>query len=208
MSVVTSILHTLPLPANEGTGFTPISLSISFQGSIAQSALLNFGTIPLQVTIQLPRELGGQVVPVIRHISWTEFVSNVESQSVPQFMIPFLPLPPSFNPLCEASWSVLAREVESWLVNTIRDVRAPEWAWGCNAFWMAFIAANPDFPRGSWPNWNPKISLEGKFIESWTADNLTMPADSPLSQHILDEIRRSIWDDFQLSFPFPLPPYL
>ncbi|KAG1886569.1 hypothetical protein F4604DRAFT_1917377 [Suillus subluteus] len=201
MSVVTSIIHTSPLPADEGVSFTPISLSISFQGSMAQSALLNFGTIPLQVTIQLPREFGGQVVPVIRHISWTELV---ESQSVSQRMIPFLPLPLSFNPLCEANWSVLTRQVESWLVDTIRDVRAPEWAWGCDTFWMAFIAANPDFPRGSWPNWNPKISLEGKFIESWMADNLTIPADSPLSQHILDKICTSIWDDFQLIFPFPL----
>ncbi|KAG0698124.1 hypothetical protein DFH29DRAFT_1003094 [Suillus ampliporus] len=129
MSVVTSIIHTSPLPANEGIGFTPISLSISFQGSTVQSAQSNFGTIPLQVTILLPREFGGQVVPVICHISWTELVSNFESQSVPQLMIPFLPLPPSFNPLSEASWSMLARQVESWLVDTIRDVRAPEWAW-------------------------------------------------------------------------------
>ncbi|KAG1800597.1 uncharacterized protein BJ212DRAFT_1287203, partial [Suillus subaureus] len=100
-------------------------------------------------------------------------------------------------------WSVLTRQVESWLVDTIQDVRAPEWAWGCDTFWMAFIAANPDFPWGSWPNWNPKISLEGKFIESWMVDNLTIPADSSLSQHILDEIHISIWDDFQLIFPFP-----
>ncbi|KAG2116395.1 hypothetical protein DEU56DRAFT_840241 [Suillus clintonianus] len=206
MSVINSIIHTSPLQANEGIGFTPVFLSISFQGSTAQSAQSNFGTIPLQVTILWPREFGGQAVPVIRHISWTELVSNFESQSVPQLMIPFLPLPPSFNPLSEASWSVLARQVETWLVDTIRDVRAPEWAWGCDAFWMAFIAANPDFPRGPWPNWNPKISLEGKFIESWTADNLTIPADSPLSQDILDEIRTSIWDDFQLIFT--VPPFL
>ncbi|KAG1840924.1 hypothetical protein DFJ58DRAFT_732676 [Suillus subalutaceus] len=88
MSVVNSIIHTSPLQANEGIGFTPVFLSISFQGSTAQSAQSNFGTIPLQVTILWPREFGGQAVPVIRHISWTELVSNFESQSVPQLMGP------------------------------------------------------------------------------------------------------------------------
>ncbi|KAG2132740.1 uncharacterized protein EDB93DRAFT_1309333 [Suillus bovinus] len=159
MSVVTSIIHTSPLQANEGIGFTPVFLSISFQGSTAQSAQSNFGTI---VTILWPREFGGQAVPVIRHISWTELVSNFESQSVPQLMIPFLPLPPSFNPLSEASWWKLGWLTPFGTLERLSGLGA------VTAFWMAFIAANPDFPRGPWPNWNPKISLEGKFIESWT----------------------------------------
>jgi hypothetical protein len=54
MSVVNSIIHTSPLQANEGIGFTPVFLSISFQGSTAQSAQSNFGTIVSTLLIQIP----------------------------------------------------------------------------------------------------------------------------------------------------------
>ena len=109
--------------------------------------------------------------------------------------------------MSEASWAKLAGELECWLVGTVRTVQAPEWIWGCNAFWMAFIAAHPNFPRGHWPDWNPKISLEGRFIESWM-DSLSVQTEIPFSQCIVDEIRTLIWNDFQHAFPFTLPIHL
>ncbi|KAJ8591246.1 hypothetical protein M405DRAFT_765179 [Rhizopogon salebrosus TDB-379] len=198
MSVVSSIIHATPHSKNDGFGLEPVSLSIYFEGS-AQSALHN--SIPLQVTVQLPSELEGQINPVILQ---SDQITLAELRSVPQRVLPFLPLPSTFNPLCGDSWAALAEQLECWLVNTIRDVQAPEWTWGCDAFWMAFIAAHPDFPRGSWPNWNPQITLEGKFIESWTVDSLTASTDAPFNQSILHEIRTCIWNDFQHVFPFPL----
>ena len=32
---------------------------------------------------------------------------------------------------------------------------------------MAFIAAYPSFPQGSWPSWNARIAIEGVFIQGW-----------------------------------------
>ncbi|KAG2115682.1 hypothetical protein BD769DRAFT_1391176 [Suillus cothurnatus] len=37
----------------------------------------------------------------------------------------------------------------SWLL-TLMDTVTPEWTWGRDAFWYAFVAANPDFPNGKW----------------------------------------------------------
>lgn len=86
------------------------------------------------------------------------------------------------------------------------DTSTPEWTWGRDAFWMAFVAAHPDFPRGSWPLWNSRISLEGAFIESWTLTE--DPEDAPPLITDYDTIRASIWTEFQRlaaeCFPYSL----
>jgi hypothetical protein len=79
--------------------------------------------------------------------------------------------------------------------------------WGREAFWIAFIAAHPLFPLGSWFMWDSKISLEGSFIQSWM-DRLCvdgLEADSKdvvsfpegLPPEALSIIRAELWEEFQ-----------
>ncbi|KAG2029760.1 hypothetical protein BDR03DRAFT_825306, partial [Suillus americanus] len=92
-------------------------------------------------------------------------------------------------------WVTLLYKLESWLVHIVVDTCTPEWTWGRDAFWIAFLAAYPDFPHGSWPLWNSRISLEGAFIESWTLTE--DPEDSPALITDHDTIRAVIWTEFQ-----------
>ncbi|KAG2085108.1 hypothetical protein BD769DRAFT_1374531 [Suillus cothurnatus] len=94
-------------------------------------------------------------------------------------------------------WVTLLHKLESWLVhiNIVVDTRTPEWTWGHDTFWMAFLAACPDFPHSSWPLWNSRISLEGAFIELWTPTE--DPEDSPALITNHDTIRAVIWTEFQ-----------
>ena len=39
--------------------------------------------------------------------------------------------------------------------------------WGAEAFWLAYTAAFPDFPNGTWPKWNPVIDIDGVHIQDW-----------------------------------------
>ncbi|KAL0567445.1 protein kinase, partial [Marasmius crinis-equi] len=42
-----------------------------------------------------------------------------------------------------------------------------DWEWGREAYWMAFTAAYPEFPRGEWPSWDASIGLDGPYIIEW-----------------------------------------
>lgn len=75
----------------------------------------------------------------------------------------------------------MAANIERWLILEVANIRSPDWTWGCEAFWMAFIAAYPDFPRGDWPSWNTQIAIEGPFMERWMQrsphERMYKPAD-------------------------------
>lgn len=110
--------------------------------------------------------------------------------------ITFLPLQ-SFNPLDGARWSALAQDIEDWLVTIVVDSCCKEWTWGCDLFWMAFIAANPTFPNGAWPSWNEQITLEGQFAQSWLdkmAEKAGNAQDSEMED--VDVLRKGIWEQF------------
>ncbi|KAJ8582621.1 hypothetical protein M405DRAFT_708070, partial [Rhizopogon salebrosus TDB-379] len=79
--------------------------------------------------------------------------------------IPFLPLQ-HFNYSDWATWAALSKDIEGWLAVEV-DAEMQLWTWGRDAFWLAFVVAYPLFPRGSWPKWDPRIPLEGTFIEQW-----------------------------------------
>ena len=88
-----------------------------------------------------------------------------EAQEIP---ISFLPLKQSFNHQEGQSWSKLVEVISNWLVNDVKSLKRPEWMWGTDAFWMAFVAAYPSFPSGSqWPVWDSHIALDGTFIHEW-----------------------------------------
>ncbi|KAI6017433.1 hypothetical protein EDC04DRAFT_2576781 [Pisolithus marmoratus] len=80
--------------------------------------------------------------------------------------IPFLPLECTFDPRSTHQWASLLNDIECWLINEV-DTSHPQWEWGLDAFWMAFISAFPMFPGGKWCHWDPRIPLEGQFIQGW-----------------------------------------
>lgn len=56
------------------------------------------------------------------------------------------------------------------MIDQVADSRHPQWAWGKDLFWFAYIAAYPRFPEGHWPSWDPAIPAEGAFIDRWLDD--------------------------------------
>ncbi|KAG1824628.1 uncharacterized protein BJ212DRAFT_1260875, partial [Suillus subaureus] len=71
----------------------------------------------------------------------------------PDDSIPFFPLLSMFDHCNRGNWSTLSKEIESWLVTKV-DSESPLWAWGCDAFWLAFIGGYLCFLRGRWPMWD------------------------------------------------------
>ena len=124
--------------------------------------------------------------------------------------ISFLPLPPTIDHMDSDHWAELSGTIQSWLVAFV-DTMTPEWTWGRDAFWYAFVAAYPDFPNGKWVFWDPSIPLEGQFIEEWVGGiNLAAgDADEELatpSTH--NDTLDFIWTEFSkhvaLFYPCPL----
>lgn len=69
----------------------------------------------------------------------------------------------------EEDWARLAQDIQQWLIGA-QDMLSPEARdWGRDAFWMAFIGAHPLFPGGTLPQWDPRISMEGSFMEKYVA---------------------------------------
>ena len=83
-------------------------------------------------------------------------------------MFPFLPLPSDFDPLDDKAWQTLLQKIESQLVQ-ILDSPGKWRTVMCEFFWMAYMAVHPTFPFGDWPNWDPRIPLEGNFVLYWMA---------------------------------------
>jgi hypothetical protein len=126
--------------------------------------------------------------------------------------IPFLPLPNTFDPTDSHHWALLSTQIEEWLMNEIQTPTHPQWAWGCDVFWLTFIAAYPMFPQGRWLPWNPIIPVQGKFIESWLNNDENQSTDNIATLCTTDfsvqTTLSTIWETFHhhitLFFPFPL----
>lgn len=105
-----------------------------------------------------------------------------------------------FDPSNQSCWAALSISIEHWLLSEVVSVRCPEWMWGCNAFWISFIAAYPNFPGGEWPTWNTRIAMEGPFIEKWMQRDGQLQANPDF-----DQIRAELWFEFQqlVSLYFP-----
>jgi hypothetical protein len=108
------------------------------------------------------------------------------------------------NALC---WITLNLDISDWLTTIVRDQRRQEWAWGQDLFWLMFVAAYLTFPLSPWPLWDPRIPLEGHFIQHWIEkvyDHMRGDEQSEPS----DVVQRVIWSDFQLQaslfYPCPL----
>ncbi|KAG2063771.1 hypothetical protein BDR04DRAFT_1085074 [Suillus decipiens] len=195
----------------------PLSLLVWFSGAVPRH--LAHSNIPIEISVSLKDEYKSFTVLVIEIASQQPHPSNnsatfSQSYSVTDndMSFPFLPLPPTFNHTDSDHWAKLLDNIQSWLVKSV-DPSTPEWAWGREAFWYAFIATNPDFPGRKWSFWDSSISLEGQFIEEWVGSggifSMVIDDDSELatvSTHA--DTLDYIWTEFSrhiaLFYPHPL----
>ncbi|KAF8868694.1 hypothetical protein BD779DRAFT_1683251 [Infundibulicybe gibba] len=184
--ITTSIIVSDPLEKVHARryGLRPLSVHVGFIGELPSD--ISQMTVPLQISVALPMEYGIYTLPILRatlaeedgtvnmeptdpdHISPEP--SEYPSSPVVEYghsSVPFLPLGDDFNPNLQECWAALWPKIQHWLINTVAEPKTHEWSWGVEAFWMAFIAANPRFPGGVWPRWNPCVPLEGDFIQAW-----------------------------------------
>ncbi|KAG1905527.1 uncharacterized protein F5891DRAFT_1183472 [Suillus fuscotomentosus] len=199
----TDTLHVDTVYDENGLSLASLCLSICFVGNI-QSQLQNPPTfIPLKVSIHIPEAYASQISPIVECISLHVALSGRPSlNSLPEGSFPFFPLAPNFNHLNGWTWAVLADTIQDWLSNNISLTRSDVWLWGCESFWMAFVAAFPGFPRREWPLWDPKIGMEGEFITYWMSDFGSGSERSP------DDVRTGVWRKFHdlatMLYPLPL----
>ncbi|KAG6370023.1 hypothetical protein JVT61DRAFT_12542 [Boletus reticuloceps] len=113
-----------------------------------------------------------------------------------QAMFPFLPLPSTFKATDTYQWQQLTKQIEYCLVaDPLLDSKHPEcYCLMRELFWMAFVAANPDFPRGKWARWDAAIPMEGDFISRWMSEDPQRP-DVPLHVIIWEQFRNIISDE-------------
>ncbi|KAG1741907.1 uncharacterized protein EDB91DRAFT_1052298 [Suillus paluster] len=121
-------------------------------------------------------------------------------------IIPFLPLPPSFDSVDRAHWESVLQQIQEWLTTKV-DTESSLWTWGRDTFWLMLVAAHPSFLMGKWPMWDPLIPLEGSFIEQWLERSSDGGADGA-DEEALTQVVNNIWDEFcrhaALFYPLPL----
>ncbi|KAG2338172.1 hypothetical protein BDR05DRAFT_857449, partial [Suillus weaverae] len=149
----------------------PLSILVWFSGAVPRH--LAHSNIPIEITVSVKDEYKSFTVPVIKIVSQQPHHSNNSmafSQSCSatdnDMSFSFLPLPPTFDHTDSDHWAELLDNIQSWLMKSV-DPIMPEWTWGQEAFWYAFVATHPDFPSGRWSFLDPSITLEGQFIEEW-----------------------------------------
>ncbi|KAG2104654.1 uncharacterized protein F5147DRAFT_775476 [Suillus discolor] len=158
--------------------FKPLFFTIKFSGTLPKHLIEQ--NIPVEISVSIAEEYGCFTMPFVKAISsmdrWQSDTESMLNSSDSNFSgiiecipppdeipIPFLPLPSMFNHTNQDDWAKLSKEIEGWLVEL--DTELSQWMWGRDTFWLTFIAAYPFFPRGTWPMWDPRIPLEGTFIE-------------------------------------------
>jgi hypothetical protein len=174
---------------------------------------------PLQISVSLPQEYAPFTSPILTasplsnsRDSTLSLKSEEKSQKVrfpsayillnmtfelqvcDETTFPFLPLPRDFDCIRFESWAPVAGQIQEWLINIVANPRSQEWIWGRDLFWIAFMAAYPHFPQGSWPVWNSKISMEGAFIQSWIERGFQNWGDTEDS--VVFEVLQQLWDEF------------
>ncbi|KAG1728356.1 hypothetical protein EDD22DRAFT_946950 [Suillus occidentalis] len=224
-SMATGLLSTITVHPDiefQGINQGPLQsvlLTICFSGKLPTQVIER--NSPVHISISFGEEYASFTSPVVEAVSMDLCSSSGESmhpdgaslcsqgdtnspahQDVSDdIQIPFLPLR-HFDNSDWNTWATLSKNIESWLVDVGSETQL--WTWGRDAFWLAFIAAYPLFPRGSWPKWDSRIPLEGPFIERW----LEQSGDHTVIAQEQDSIRVDIWDEFckhaALFFPHSL----
>ncbi|KAG1719838.1 hypothetical protein EDB19DRAFT_1898628 [Suillus lakei] len=152
----------------------PMFVTICFPGSFPRQVIQ--GDVPIRISVSIAEEYGSFTTPVVevasldlRRPGGSIHCSDDFSEDMfcdDDIAIPFLPLPPTFNYFNRTDWQMVSQRIQEWLTTEV-DTRSSVWTWGRDAFWLAFVAAYPSFPSSQWPMWDPRIPLEGEFIEQW-----------------------------------------
>lgn len=158
--------------------------------------LLNCSSQPIQIAISVPQDVGAHAYPIVKIHQGPEtgdddvgrlsvddqnlvsvLTTQLESDSntnasqirsnIANSPPPFLPLPSSFCSSRRRDWVDLYMHIAEWMVRCIRDRNSKAWEWAQDAYWIAFVAAYPNFPHGEWPMWDYKVALGGAFIKGW-----------------------------------------
>ncbi|KAG1905541.1 uncharacterized protein F5891DRAFT_943734 [Suillus fuscotomentosus] len=191
----------------------PMCLTLCFPGTFPRQLLER--SDPIRISVSIDEEYGIFTTPTIEvaspdlrchgsillHCSGDS--DDLDLSCDNKTNISFLPLPPSFDYTNRADWQTVSQQIQEWLTTKV-DMESSLWMWGHDVFWLAFISTYPSFPTGKWPMWDPRIPLEGSFIEQW----LECSNDSSVDEEALaqDNVVRYIWNEFCIPFPlFPWP---
>ncbi|KAG1726438.1 uncharacterized protein EDB91DRAFT_1013145, partial [Suillus paluster] len=163
----------------DDTTLKPLFFTIKFSSTLPRHLIEQ--NIPIEILVSIAEEYGCFTMPFLNIMpvdlwqfdagsslhsgdsdvsTFGEYITHPDD--IP---IPFLPLPPAFNYTIQADWVALSKQIKKWLVEL--NTELPQWTWGRDTFWLAFVAGYPFFPRGNWRMWDPRIPLEGVFIERW-----------------------------------------
>ncbi|KAI0345232.1 hypothetical protein BDW22DRAFT_1354140 [Trametopsis cervina] len=149
-------------------------LFIEFVGHLPEE-LTTADKVPLQVNITVPGKFAAYVRPVLKAVvehtdTFAEVIEDEKEDDSPMsdHAITFMPLPKEFNHQSSNSWQAMAAEIQSWLNDEVRDTTHLQWQWGLELFWIAYVAAFPDFPSGTaWHDWELALPIDGAFINNW-----------------------------------------
>ncbi|KAG2336392.1 hypothetical protein BDR05DRAFT_953409 [Suillus weaverae] len=209
-----------PLHFSSSTFYLDMRLAESKDVHYLVTSLIRVLYVPIEITVSVKDECKSFTVLVIEMASQQPHHSNnsmafSQSCSVTgnDMSFSFLPLPPTFDHTDSDHWVELLDNIQSWLVKSV-DPITPEWTWGREAFWYAFVATHPDFPSGKWSFWDPSITLEGQFIGEWVGSGGDVSVaiddrDNELATVATnDDTLDYIWSEFSrhiaLFYPYPL----
>ncbi|KAK1226717.1 protein kinase [Marasmius sp. AFHP31] len=177
--------------------------------------------VPLQISLSLPEPYRSFLQPVVNQVSGSPTSDVLQreedkredrndvlddrsssrssnSYTPPQIPDPpFLVLLPTFDHHTPESWTTMYKSIGQWMAafSVCRDV-SEDWQWGREAYWMAFTAAFPHFPNGDWSDWDPRIKLDGPFMQEWLGRE-TGEEDGEKTTGCLEaEAREDIWRCF------------
>ncbi|KAG2106475.1 hypothetical protein BD769DRAFT_1393165 [Suillus cothurnatus] len=190
-----------------------MSLTVCFPGTFPRQ-ILERSDIPVRISVSIDEEYGTFTTPVIEVVSldlhhcgsllycsggldnptsiMPKLISSQDMSNVGEPIISFLPLPPSFDYVNQADWETVAQQIQEWVTTEV-DTESPLWTWGRDAFWLAFVAAHLSFPMGKWPMWDPRIPLEGSFIEEWIQCSNDHGADEEVLAQDDAVLTQTVW---------------
>ncbi|KAL4064702.1 hypothetical protein V8B97DRAFT_1920027 [Scleroderma yunnanense] len=144
-----------------------------------QGVSLQLLLVSIYFSGSFPRHLAKKDIPIQISVSVSEEFSS--------FMMPII------AEVVKDSWIMQSSQAH-WLLSI--SEQSQQWSWGCEMFWLTFVAANPDFLGGIWPVWNTRIMPEGLFIEGWLDNSLkhTIGEDGEVGGY--RQIHQWLWDEF------------
>ncbi|KIK80277.1 hypothetical protein PAXRUDRAFT_159096 [Paxillus rubicundulus Ve08.2h10] len=211
-------VHVNTVPTTGGFKLDSLCVSIHLTGS--PQSLVIPECIPIRISADIPHEFLGQISPMV--LEYTNPQNGQQTPSRPLYMnprttyhphtlfyrtfFPFFPLPPTFNLSDRLSWQALIHQIQLHLIQLEDNLTSEEHITKClivcEFFWMAFVAAFPSFPYGDWPDWNPRITMDGDFISYWISDT-DVGSVKPESVGMIWEF---IWEELKALAIHVLPP--